>query len=95
MGPVPAGCGSGPLLCGCQAWLYFNYADADGDTLSDGRGEVVSGPCTVVEVRGLPMGAGWVAIQTPSTPQSCQVHASAADGWGYSSWVNSPGFTCQ
>jgi hypothetical protein len=94
-GPVPSGCGtSTPVPCGCQAWVYFNYTDADGDPLSDGQGGVASGPCGLVEVRGYPS-AVWVAIQMPSTPQSCQVQARAADGWGYTSWVDSPVFTCQ
>jgi hypothetical protein len=93
-GPVPTGGGSGPVLCGTGAWIYFNYTDVDGDPLSDGQGELVSGPCTKGEVRGYPS-AVWIAVQMPSTPQSCQVAAMAADGWGYTSWVNSPVFTCQ
>jgi len=95
-GPVPSGCGSSiPVLCGCEAWIYFDFSDVDGDPLSDGQGEVASGPCGLVEVRGNATGSVWVAIKMPPTPQSCQVHAKAADGWGYTSWVNSPVFTCQ
>ena len=95
-GPISDGTSSS-AFCGTGANVYFDFVDADNEYALAADGVVVSGPCTLGGVSVHPWSTRglWAGIMLPATPQQCQVAVRAADGWGYTSMVNSPVFTCQ